>query len=74
MPERAGGPVWVGELVHHRAVHGTGRGAGDLVVPPRFGSARLLVTDGGVPVGQAEVPLHEGRARAADLARAAAAV
>ncbi len=74
MPDRAGDPVWVGELAHHRGVHGSGHGAGDLVVPARFGSARLLVTDGGVPVGQAVVPLHGGRARAADLARAAAAV
>ncbi|MEJ8279848.1 glycosyltransferase family 2 protein [Pseudonocardia spirodelae] len=64
----------MGELAHRRAGRDhTGAPAADLVVPDRFGAARLLVTDGGVPVGQVEVPLRGGRAPADLLARAAAA-
>ncbi|MBP2369421.1 glycosyltransferase family 2 protein [Pseudonocardia parietis] len=48
--------------------------ATDLQVPERFGTARLLVTDTGVPVGQVDVALRRGRATADELARAAATV
>lgn len=59
------GPIWVGQIERH------GPPAG-LAVPRRFVAARLLVTAGGVPVGQVDVPLDGGRAPAAVLARAVA--
>ncbi|MFP5070401.1 glycosyltransferase family 2 protein [Pseudonocardia nantongensis] len=45
-----------------------------LEVPARFVAARLLVTDGGTPVGQVDLSLRSGRATAAELAAATAAV
>lgn len=59
------GPTWVGRTDLGRAV--------DLVAPARFTSARLLVCDDGVPVGQVELPLSRGRATAAEVGRAASA-
>ncbi|MEU6700345.1 glycosyltransferase family A protein, partial [Pseudonocardia sp. NPDC046786] len=53
-------PTWVGELDRLAP-------ARDLVVDPRFGAARLLVTVGGTPQGQVTVPLRGGRAAAAEL-------
>lgn len=71
-PDRRPGPIWVGETTHLRE---PGRvPSGDLEVPARFGTARLLVTDCGVPVGQVDVPLRHGRAGADEIARAAATV
>ncbi|ANY06210.1 glycosyltransferase family 2 protein [Pseudonocardia sp. HH130630-07] len=53
-------PTWVGELDRLAP-------ARDLVVDPRFGAARLLVTVGGTPQGQITVPLSDGRASATEL-------
>ena len=72
MPDRPPGPTWVGETTHLR-VPGSGAAAG-LEVPARFDTARLLVTDCGVPVGQVDVPLRQGRAGADEIARVAATV
>ena len=72
MPDRPPGPIWVGETAHRRGPGGP-PGAG-LHVPPRFTTARLLVTDAGLPVGQVDVPLTGGRASAGEIGRATAAV
>ena len=56
------GPTWVGRTERGRAA--------DLAVPERFVAARLLVCDGGVPVGQVELPLTGGRATADEVDRA----
>ncbi|BBG03188.1 glycosyl transferase family 2 [Pseudonocardia autotrophica] len=72
MPDRSPGPIWVGETAHRRAPGGP-PGVG-LHVHPRFTAARLLVTDAGVPVGQVDVALTDGRATAAEIDRATAAV
>ncbi|SFO00859.1 Glycosyl transferase family 2 [Pseudonocardia ammonioxydans] len=58
-------PTWVGELDRLGP-------ARDLVVDPRFGAARLLITVDGTPQGQVTVPLRNGRASAADIADAVA--
>lgn len=52
------GPSWVGQLERREQT-------ADLAVDREFGSARLLVTAGGVPVGLMTVPLTDGRATAA---------
>ncbi|MBN9736078.1 glycosyltransferase [Pseudonocardia sp. P1] len=61
------GPTWVGELDRLAP-------AADLVVDPRFGAARLLITVDGTPQDQVTVPLRNGRATAAELAMAIAAL
>ncbi len=59
------GPTWVGRTERGRAA--------DLAVPERFVAARLLVCDGGVPVGQVELPLTGGRVSASAIDAAASA-
>ncbi|MDN5915489.1 MAG: glycosyltransferase [Pseudonocardia sp.] len=58
-------PTWVGELDRLVPMH-------DLQVGADYRAARLLVTVAGTPQGQVTVPLHGGRATAADLAAAVA--
>nr|WP_062399959.1 glycosyltransferase family A protein [Pseudonocardia sp. AL041005-10] len=60
-------PTWVGELDRLAP-------ARDLEVDRRFAAARLLVTVGGTPQGQVTVPLRAGRATAAELSLAVAAL
>ncbi|WP_158228010.1 glycosyltransferase family 2 protein [Pseudonocardia sp. MH-G8] len=56
-------PTWVGELDRHEPV-------APIIVDRRFGAARLLVTAGGTPIGSLELPLVDGRARAATVRHA----
>lgn len=70
MPDPGPGPIWVGQTERSLPPGAAPEG---ITVGRQFVAARLLVTAGGIPVGQVDVPLTGGVASPQEVADAVAA-